>query len=108
MAAVGADNPAKNELTPGLMAGATVVVDVLEQALFMGDLHHAIAAGVMTAADVHAELGRLVTGEKPGRRTADEITIFDSTGTGIQDVAAASRAYELARGRGIGLVCGLS
>ena len=108
VAAVGADNPAKSELEPELMAGATVVVDVLEQALSMGDLHHAVAAGVMTAADVHAELGRLVSGEKPGRGSADEITIFDSTGTGIQDAAAAARAYELARDRGVGLVCGLS
>jgi ornithine cyclodeaminase/alanine dehydrogenase len=108
VAAVGADSPVKNELTPELMAGATVVVDVLEQALVMGDLHHAVAAGAMTAADVHAELGRLVSGERPGRRNADEITIFDSTGTGIQDVAAASRAYELARNRGVGLACGLS
>ncbi|HEX8665031.1 MAG TPA: ornithine cyclodeaminase family protein [Beijerinckiaceae bacterium] len=107
VAAIGADNPAKSELTPQLMANATVVADVLEQALFMGDLHHAIAAGTMTTADVHAELGQLVTGERPGRRNADEITIFDSTGTGIQDVAAASRAYERALARGAGLVCTL-
>jgi ornithine cyclodeaminase/alanine dehydrogenase-like protein (mu-crystallin family) len=84
VAAVGADNPAKSELTPELMARAIVVADVLEQALFMGDLHHAVAAGRMTAADVHAELGQLVTGEKLGRRNADEITVFDSTGTGVR------------------------
>ena len=107
VAAIGADNPVKSELKPELMANATVVVDVLEQASFMGDLHHAIAAGAMTAADVHAELGVLVTGDKPGRREPEEITIFDSTGTGIQDVAAASRAYELARERGVGLACAL-
>ncbi len=108
VAAVGADNPAKSELEPELMARATVVADVLEQALIMGDLHHAVAAGAMTAGAVHAELGELVTGERPGRTSADEITIFDSTGTGIQDVAAASRAYELARVRGVGLACALS
>jgi ornithine cyclodeaminase/alanine dehydrogenase-like protein (mu-crystallin family) len=108
VAAVGADNPAKSELTPELMAGGTVVADVLEQALFMGDLHHAVAVGTMTAAHVHAELGQLIMGEKPGRRNADEITIFDSTGIGIQDVAAASRAYELARKQGAGLACALS
>jgi alanine dehydrogenase len=108
VAAVGADNPDKSELTPGLMAGATVVADVLEQVLSMGDLHHAVAAGTMTAAGVHAELGELVAGEKPGRRHADEITIFDSTGTGIQDAAAASRAYELAITQGAGLACILS
>ena len=108
VAAIGADNPDKSELKPELMANATVVVDVLEQSLFMGDLHHAIQAGAMTATGVHAELGALVKGEKPGRRSADEITIFDSTGTGIQDVAAAARAYELAQHRRVGLACALS
>jgi alanine dehydrogenase len=103
VAAVGADNPAKSEIKPELMASATVVVDVLKQAVFMGDVNHAIRAGTMTAEDVHAELGSLVSGDKPGRRNADEITIFDSTGTGIQDVAAAARAYEVARDRGLGL-----
>jgi alanine dehydrogenase len=108
VAAIGADNPAKSEITPALMAGSTVVVDVLEQAVFMGDLHHAIEAGAMTAGDVHAELGALVSGDKPGRRNAEEITLFDSTGTGVQDVAACARAYELARDRGVGLRCDLS
>jgi ornithine cyclodeaminase/alanine dehydrogenase-like protein (mu-crystallin family) len=108
IAAVGADNPAKSELTPELMANAVVIVDVLDQAVLMGDLHHAIAAGAMRRSDVHAELGQLVMGEKPGRRQASEITVFDSTGTGIQDVASASCAYELARDRGVGLRCALS
>jgi alanine dehydrogenase len=103
VAAIGADNPAKSEIEPALMAKATVVVDVLEQAISMGDLHHAIRAGAMTANDVHAELGSLICGHKPGRRNAEEITLFDSTGTGIQDVAAAARAYELARERGLGV-----
>jgi len=108
VAAVGADNPAKSEIKPALMATATVVVDVLKQAIFMGDLNHAIKAEVMTAENVHAELGQLVCGDKPGRRSAGEITIFDSTGTGIQDVAAAARAYEVARDRGLGLRCNLA
>jgi alanine dehydrogenase len=108
VAAVGADSPAKSEIKPELMAKATVVVDVLAQASFMGDLHHAIDAGTMTAADVHAELGSVVSGHTLGRQNSEEITIFDSTGTGIQDVAAASRAYELARDRGVGFLSGLS
>jgi ornithine cyclodeaminase/alanine dehydrogenase-like protein (mu-crystallin family) len=108
VAAVGADNPAKSEIHPGLMARATVVVDVLDQAVVMGDLHHAIAAGAMRAADVHAELGAVVAGARPGRRTADEIIVFDSSGTGMQDVAAAARAYEIARERGLGLRCRLA
>jgi ornithine cyclodeaminase/alanine dehydrogenase-like protein (mu-crystallin family) len=53
----------------------------------------------MQRSDVHAELGELVAGSRPGRTRSDEITIFDGSGVGIQDVAAAARAYELARGR---------
>ncbi len=102
IAAVGADNPGKSEIEPPLMAAATVAADILDQCATSGDLHHAIAACVMTRADVHAELADLVTGRKPGRQQADEITLFDSTGTALQDVAAATLAYEraLAAGRG--------
>lgn len=107
IAAVGADNPHKSEIAPGLMARARVVVDVLDQAVVMGDLHHAIAAGAMTIGDVHAELGAVVAGRRPGRRGADEITLFDSSGTGVQDVAAAACAFERARERGLGTRCRL-
>jgi alanine dehydrogenase len=103
IAAVGADSPDKSELAPRLMARAKVVVDLLEQCLSMGDLHHAVAAGVMTAGDVHATLGELVASKKPGRVDHDEITIFDSTGTAIQDTAAAVRIYERAKASRSGL-----
>ena len=94
VAAVGADNPNKSEIAPNLMAAAIVVTDVTAQCAEMGDLHHAIRAGTMTRADVHAELGQLLVGEKAGRSSNDEIIIFDSTGTGLQDVAAAAAIYE--------------
>lgn len=94
VAAVGTDNPNKNEIAPALMAAATVVTDVTAQCAVMGDLHHAIQAGTMTKADVHAELGQLLIGEQVGRSSDDEIIIFDSTGTGLQDVAAAAAIYE--------------
>jgi ornithine cyclodeaminase/alanine dehydrogenase-like protein (mu-crystallin family) len=97
IAAIGADNPEKSEIEPALMATARVVTDVTAQCAVMGDLHHAIRAGTMRAAGVHAELGELVSGRKPGRKTPEEITIFDGCGLGIQDVAASARAYELAR-----------
>jgi alanine dehydrogenase len=108
VAAVGADNPEKSEIKPELMAKAAVIVDVLEQSIVMGDMHHAIKAAVMTPSDVRAELGTLIAERRPGRLADEEITIFDSSGTGVQDVAAAARAYELARDRGIGLVCALA
>jgi ornithine cyclodeaminase/alanine dehydrogenase-like protein (mu-crystallin family) len=69
----------------------------------IGDLHHAVEAGVMTPEDVHAELRDLVSGGKPGRTSAEEITILDSTGTALEDVAVAALAYERAVARGVGL-----
>jgi ornithine cyclodeaminase/alanine dehydrogenase-like protein (mu-crystallin family) len=103
IAAVGADNPEKQELHPALMAKSKIVVDILEQCASMGDLHHAIAAGVVTRADVHAELGEIVAGIKPGRESDEEITIFDSTGMALQDVAAAAFLYEKAQRQGCGI-----
>jgi alanine dehydrogenase len=102
VAAVGADSPHKNELTADLLAGSKIVVDVLAQCVAMGDLHHAIDAGLVRAADVHAELGDLVIGRKPGRTNADEITVFDSTGVAIQDVASAAWVYQRAIAGNVG------
>jgi len=96
IAAVGADSENKQEIDPLLMAQAKVVTDVTEQASKIGDLHHAIDAGVMTREAVHAELGEVVAGRKCGRENADEIIVFDSTGTGLQDVAAAIAVYRRA------------
>ncbi len=96
IAAVGADNENKQEIDPALLAQAKVVTDLTEQAARIGDLHHAIEAGVMSAADVHAELGEVIAGRKRARESADEIMVFDSTGTGLQDVAAAIAVYERA------------
>jgi ornithine cyclodeaminase/alanine dehydrogenase-like protein (mu-crystallin family) len=99
VAGVGADNEDKQELDPALLRRAAVIVDILDQAAVAGDLHHAIAAGVMTRDDVRAELGQVVAGRKPGRMHNDEIIVFDSTGTALQDVAAAVAVYEKARER---------
>jgi alanine dehydrogenase len=96
VAAVGADNENKQEIDPQLMAHATVVTDLTEQACAIGDLHHAIDAGALSRAGVHAELGEVVAGTKRGRSHDDEIIVFDSTGTGLQDVAAAAAVYRRA------------
>jgi alanine dehydrogenase len=102
IAAVGADSHGKQELEPRLLASATLVVDVLEQCAEIGELQHALAAGVMTRDQVHAELGDVVAGRRPGRRWDAEITVFDSTGSALQDVAAAIVAYEKANALGRG------
>lgn len=102
IAAIGADSPDKSEIAPSLMAKAKVVVDVLDQCLALGDLRHAVCAGVMTAEAVHADLGDIVLGVKPGRTHPDEIFLFDSTGTAIQDVASAAAIYDRATRAGVG------
>ncbi|MGH7368928.1 MAG: ornithine cyclodeaminase family protein, partial [Candidatus Rokuibacteriota bacterium] len=108
IAAVGADDEDKQELDPELMAAGTVVVDSLEQCASIGDLHHAIARGVLSPVDVHATLADVVTGRKPGRRSAGEITIFDSTGVAVEDVAAAAAVFEKAIATGRGLTVDLA
>jgi alanine dehydrogenase len=107
VAAVGADNPEKQEIESGLMAVSVVVVDILEQCTAIGDLHHAIDAGVMRPSDVRAELADIVSGRTAGRRSDDEVIIFDSTGTALQDVAVAALAYERALALGAGLAVDL-
>jgi ornithine cyclodeaminase/alanine dehydrogenase-like protein (mu-crystallin family) len=103
IAAVGADNEDKQEIDPQLLAHAKVVTDLTAQACMIGDLHHAIAAGLMTAEGVHAGLGEVVAGLRPGRADADETIVFDSTGTGLQDVAAAIAVYRSALRREAGV-----
>ena len=85
------------------MAASKVVTDVTEQCAAIGDLHHAIAAGVMARESVHAELGEVVAGRKPGRERDDETIIFDSMGMALQDVAAATIVYERALAGNVGV-----
>jgi alanine dehydrogenase len=100
VAAVGADNPDKQEIEPELLATSVVIADVLEQSATMGDVHHAIEGGLMSRDDIRAELADIVSGRICGRRSDDEIIVFDSTGTALQDVAAATLAYDHAIARG--------
>jgi alanine dehydrogenase len=102
IAAVGADSQGKQELEPALVASATLVVDVLDQCAEIGELQHVLAAGLMTRAQVHAQLADVVVGRRPGRTRDDEITVFDSSGTALEDVAAAIAVYETARDTGRG------
>ncbi|HKO67909.1 MAG TPA: ornithine cyclodeaminase family protein, partial [Burkholderiaceae bacterium] len=108
VAAVGADSEDKQELDAELLSTATVVTDVTEQCATIGDLHHAITARRMSPDRVHAELGEIVAGRKPGRSTADQIIVFDSTGMALQDVAAAAVVYERAARAGRGITVALS
>jgi alanine dehydrogenase len=102
IAAVGTDNEDKNEIAPELIAASKLVVDLTEQSIAFGDLHHAIEKGFVTKDHVHSELGEIIAGQKRGRENADEIIVFDSTGTALQDVAAAAIVFESAVKKGLG------
>lgn len=97
IAAVGADNEDKQELEPQLLAESIVVVDSLEQASKIGELHHALALSLVDKESV-VELGDVISGLKPFKNPDHKVTIFDSTGTALQDVAAAAIVYEKAVG----------
>lgn len=101
ISAIGADSPGKQEIDPELLLKHKVVADILHQCVNVGELQHAIALG-MPPENVHAELADVICGNKPGRTSDDEIIIFDSTGTALQDVAAAVAVYKKALEQGIG------
>jgi alanine dehydrogenase len=103
IAAVGADSPEKQELDPEILRDSVVVTDITEQCMHVGELHHALENGIMTLNDVRGELGEIITGRAVGRSSRNEITIFDSTGTALQDTAAAALVYEKAATIGRGL-----
>jgi len=102
VAAVGADNPEKQEIAPNIMSRARVLVDDLDACAAGGDLHHALRERALTRDGVHADLAQLAAGHKMGRASDEETVIFDSTGSGVQDVAAAWAAYREATQTGIG------
>ena len=102
IAAVGADNPEKQELEATMLSSNKVVVDLLAQCATIGELHHAIDAGLMKRENVYGELGEVVAGIKPGRTSNDEIIIFDSTGMALQDVVTSAAVYEKAVSSGVG------
>lgn len=102
IAAVGADNEHKQELDIDLLKKSVIVVDDLDQCATIGDLHHAIAAGVLSRDNVAATLAEIVAGSKVARRHDDDIVVFDSTGVAIEDVAAAAIVFERAEAEGDG------
>ena len=92
--AIGADAAGKQELDLEILKKAKIVVDDLEQAKHGGEINVAISGGVIRIEDIHATIGEVIAGLKVGRENDDEITIFDSTGLAIQDVAVAKVVYE--------------
>ena len=100
--AIGADAPGKQELPSILLRRATVVVDDLAQAIHSGEVNVPISEGILRQEEIYGQIGEILAGKKPGRNSNEEITIFDSTGLGIQDVAAGHVVYEKALKTGVG------
>ena len=100
--AMGADAEGKQELVDDILLDAKVVIDDHAQCTHSGEINVPYSAGRLGDEDIFAELGEIVAGEQPGREPSDGVTVFDSTGLAIQDVAAAHVIYERAREAGCG------
>lgn len=100
--AIGADAVGKEELDPELIIRSKIVVDDIVQALHSGEVNVPLSKHYISENDIHAQLGEVIVGLKPGRTSEEEITIFDSTGLAIQDVASAHLVYQRALSKGLG------
>jgi len=100
IACMGTDTKGKQEVDARILAKATVFTDELAQSITIGEAQHATAAGLIKETDI-IPIGEVINGAKPGRTSEDEITLFDGTGVGLQDLAVASVAAELAEAKGL-------
>lgn len=100
--AVGADMAGKNEWDPGIFRDAKVICDSTCQCLSRGETRNAVEARVIEDSDIFGEIGEIILGTKPGRESDEEITIFDTTGMGVQDNVTALNVYETAKKLGLG------
>lgn len=102
LACMGTDTVGKQEVETALVAGASLFTDEVAQSVTIGEAQHAVKAGLVDAAAI-MPIGAVITGRHPGRRSESEITLFDGTGVGLQDLAVADRAVLRARDRGLGI-----
>jgi ornithine cyclodeaminase len=106
LACMGTDTKGKQEVDPALVAAASVFTDEVAQSISIGEAQHAVAAGTLDASAI-VPLGEVLTGAHPGRQSAAEITLFDGTGVGLQDLGVAAVAVQRARERGLGIEVGV-
>lgn len=99
IACMGTDTAGKQEMDPALFGQATVFTDEVAQSITIGEAQHAVAAGIIKADDI-TPLGAVINKTHKGRSSADEITLFDGTGVGLQDLAVADVAARLAAEQG--------
>ncbi len=102
LACMGTDTKGKQEVEAELVAAATIFTDDVAQSVTIGEAQHAVAEGLLTEQAI-VEIGAVINGAHPGRTSAQEITLFDGTGVGLQDLAVASAAVERAIKKGIAI-----
>jgi ornithine cyclodeaminase len=102
LSCMGTDTKGKQEVDRALVASASVFTDEVAQSVTIGEAQHAVGAGLLSS-DSIVPLGEVLTGKHPGRRGTDEITLFDGTGVGLQDLAVAAVAVARARETGLGI-----
>lgn len=100
--AIGADAQGKEELDPAILQAATIVVDDWAQASHSGEINVPLAQGKIKPEQIYGSLGEIAAGKKPGRTNPEEITVFDSTGLIIQDLALGYAVYQRAKEKGLG------
>ncbi|HDR28025.1 iminosuccinate reductase BhcD [Rhodovulum sp.] len=100
LACMGTDTKGKQEVDPAILGRARVFTDEVAQSVSIGEAQHAVAAGLIAESDI-TRIGAVIAGMEPGRQSADEITLFDGTGVGLQDLAVAAKAVEIAQARGV-------
>ncbi len=100
IACMGTDTKGKQEVDPRLLVTADVFTDEVAQSVTFGEAQHAVAQGLISKANVQ-EIGAVINGTIAGRSTDDQITLFDGTGVGLQDLAVAGRVVELAVEKGV-------
>ncbi|MBK1698774.1 iminosuccinate reductase BhcD [Rhodovibrio salinarum] len=99
IACMGTDTKGKQEVDPELVAGARVFTDEVAQSVQLGETQHAVAQGLLAESDI-TPIGEVINKTHPGRQSDDEITLFDGTGVGLQDLAVAATAAKLAQQQG--------
>ncbi|MCO4757220.1 MAG: ornithine cyclodeaminase family protein [Oceanospirillaceae bacterium] len=99
IACMGTDTKGKQEVDPELLAAASVFTDEVAQSISIGEAQHAVASGALSVDDI-TPVGDVINGIHAGRSSNDEITLFDGTGVGLQDLAVASAAARLAEEQG--------
>ncbi|WHZ36686.1 iminosuccinate reductase BhcD [Sagittula sp. MA-2] len=100
VACMGTDTKGKMEVDAALLAAATVFADEVAQSVSIGEAQHAVAAGLLAEGDI-TPIGAVINRAHPGRTSDAEITLFDGTGVGLQDLAVASVAARLAEEQGV-------